>query len=81
VVRLVLGRVGWLVGSGVAAGVALSWWAVRFVSGTLLFGVTSHDTQTFAAAAGLLVAVSAAAAWLPARRASRIDPVHVLRET
>jgi predicted permease len=81
VVRLVLGRVGWLVGSGVAAGMALSWWAAQFVSGTLLYGVTSRDTQTFAAAAGVLLAVSAAAAWLPARRASRIDPVHVLRET
>jgi ABC-type antimicrobial peptide transport system permease subunit len=81
VVRLVLGRVGWLVGSGVAAGMALSWWAAQFVSGTLLYGVTPHDTRTFAAAAGVLVAVSAAAAWLPARRASRIDPVHVLRET
>jgi ABC-type antimicrobial peptide transport system permease subunit len=81
VVRLVLGRVGWLVGSGLVTGMALSWWASRFVSGTLLFGVTPHDTLTFVAAAAVLVAVSAAAAWLPARRASRIDPVQVLRET
>jgi predicted permease len=81
VVRLVLGRVGWLVGSGIVAGTALSWWASRFISGTLLYGVTSHDALTFIGSAAVLVAVSAAAAWLPARRASRIDPVHVLRET
>jgi predicted permease len=81
VVRLVLGRVGWLVGSGVVAGMALSWWASRFISGTMLYGVAPRDTPTFLAAAGVLIAVSAAAAWLPARRASRIDPVHVLRET
>jgi predicted permease len=81
VVRLVLGRVGWLVGSGVVAGLALSWWASRFISGTLLYGITSHDMATFAAAAVVLISVSAAAAWLPARRAARIDPVHVLRET
>jgi predicted permease len=81
VVRLVLGRVGWLVGSGVVAGTALSWWASRFISGTLLYGITSHDTLTFVASAGVLIVVSAAAAWLPARRASRIDPVDVLRET
>jgi predicted permease len=80
VVLLVLGRVGWLVGSGVVAGTALSWWASRFISGTLLYGVTSHDTATLVAAAAVLIAVSAAAAWLPARRASRIDPVNVLRE-
>jgi predicted permease len=81
VVRLVLGRVGWLVGSGAVAGMALSWWASRFISATLLYGVTPHDTLTLLAAAAVLIAVSAGAAWLPARRASRIDPVHVLRET
>jgi putative ABC transport system permease protein len=80
VVRLVLGRVGWLVGSGVVAGLALSWWASRFISGTLLYGITSHDMATFVSAAVVLISVSAAAAWLPARRAARIDPVHVLRE-
>jgi predicted permease len=81
VVRLVLGRVGWLVGSGVVVGIALSWWATQFISATLLYGVTPHDKATLVAAAAVLIAVSAAAAWLPARRASRIDPVHVLRVT
>jgi predicted permease len=81
VVRLVLRRVGWLVGSGIVVGIALSWWASRFISATLLYGVTVHDTLTFAGAAAVLALVSGAAAWLPARRASRIDPVHVLRET
>lgn len=81
VVRLVLWRVGWLVGTGVTAGMALSWWASRFISDTLLYGVTSHDTPTLLAAAAVLICISAVAAWLPARRASRLDPVLVLRET
>jgi predicted permease len=81
VVRLVLVRVGWLVGSGVVAGMALSWWASSFISTRLLYGVAVHDTRTFIDATLVLVSVSAAAAWLPARRAARIDPADVLRDT
>jgi putative ABC transport system permease protein len=80
VVWLVLGRVAVLVGLGVALGAALSLWASRFI-GTLLYGVEARDPMTFVGAALTLGAVGALAAWLPARRAARIDPARVLRET
>jgi putative ABC transport system permease protein len=80
VARLVLARVGWLVGLGVVAGGLLSLWASHFVS-ALLFGVEARDPATFTAAAVVLILVGALAGWLPARRAARIDPAHVLRES
>lgn len=78
-VALILLRVAVLVGLGIAAGAALSLWTSRFV-GSLLFGLAPRDPATLAAAAIVLVLVGAAAAWLPARRAARIDPARVLRE-
>jgi ABC-type antimicrobial peptide transport system permease subunit len=68
VVRLVLS----------AFGAALSAWAATYVA-TLLYGLEPRDPWTFAAAAALLSAVAVLAAWLPARRASRIDPMQALR--
>jgi predicted permease len=79
VVRLVLQRVAILVGAGVVAGGAVSWVSARFVA-TLLYGLKPHDPLTLAGAAVLLGAIGALAGWLPARRASRIDPARVLRE-
>ncbi|MEO6526612.1 MAG: ABC transporter permease [Gemmatimonadaceae bacterium] len=79
VVRLVLGRVALLVGGGVVLGAAIGWWASRFVE-TLLFGLAPRDPVTIAGAIVLLAAVGAFAGWLPAARASRIDPARVLRE-
>jgi putative ABC transport system permease protein len=81
VVRLVLGRVAWLVGVGIVAGIALSWWASKFIAASLLYGVTARDLTTFAAAAVALVGIGALAGWLPARRAARIDPTDALRES
>jgi ABC-type antimicrobial peptide transport system permease subunit len=60
---------------GLAAAFAVS----RFLS-SLLFGITSHDPATFAAVAALLLAVSAAAVLIPARRATKINPVVALRK-
>jgi putative ABC transport system permease protein len=80
VVRRVLARVAVLVAAGVVLGAVASAWAVRFVS-TLLFDVEARDPWTFAGSALLLIAVACAAAWLPARRAARIDPATVLRAT
>lgn len=80
VVRLVLSRVFSLVGIGIAVGVGVSLWMTRFVS-TLLFGLEPHDLGTFIGAALVLASVGIIAGWLPAHRASRIDPVTVLRES
>ncbi len=63
---------------GMLLGVASSWALARTLSG-LLFGVTSTDPATFAAMLLLLTAVAALAGYLPARRASRIDPMAALR--
>jgi predicted permease len=79
VVTLVLRRVAVLVGVGTLVGAAASLWASRFVS-TLLYGLEPRDPFTLAASILVLVAIGAMAGWLPARRASRVDPATVLRE-
>jgi putative ABC transport system permease protein len=67
-----------LVACGVITGVIVSVALTRFLS-TLLFDVQPTDPLTFASVVLLLVAVSAAACFLPARRAMRVDPVVALR--
>ncbi|HXV86045.1 MAG TPA: FtsX-like permease family protein, partial [Gemmatimonadales bacterium] len=79
VVHLVLGRVGTLVGLGVALGGAASWFAAPLVR-ALLYGLEPRDPTTLLAAAGTLIAVGLLAGWMPARRAAVIDPVETLRE-
>ena len=80
VVRLVLARVSLLVGGGIAVGSAVSLWAWQFVDG-LLYGLPPRDPATLLGAAFVLTAIGALAGWLPARRAGRIDPAAVLRES
>ena len=79
VLTLVLRRVAILVAIGVVIGGATSVWASRYVA-TLLFGLTPGDPATLTGAVLVLAAIGAVAGWVPARRASRIDPAHVLRE-
>ena len=79
IVHLVFRRVGVLIVAGLALGLAGSWWAARFIA-PLLFKVESRDPTTFAGTAAVLVAVGVLAAWVPARRAARLDPATVLRE-
>jgi putative ABC transport system permease protein len=67
-----------LVVCGVVAGVIASVALTRFL-GTLLFDVQPTDLLTFASVVLLLVAVSAVACFLPARRAMRVDPMVALR--
>jgi ABC-type antimicrobial peptide transport system permease subunit len=80
VVRLVLARVALLVAAGVAVGAGVSLWAARFVA-SLLYGLAPRDPTTLLGAAITLAVVAALAGWLPAHRASRIDPAQVLRES
>jgi hypothetical protein len=76
--RLVLAHSLGLVGLGTALGLAASF-ALSGLLDSLLFGVNPGDPGTLALAALTLVATAAAAAWIPAQRATRIDPVEALR--
>ncbi len=63
---------------GVVIGIAGAWWASRLL-GNLLYRVDPADTAAFLAAPAVLLIAAAAASWIPAWRASRLDPVVVLR--
>ena len=76
---LVLRQIALPVGAGVVAGLALAALAGRLAAG-VLYGVSAADPFTFAASALGLAASAAAAAYLPARRASRLDPSRALRQ-
>ena len=69
-----------LASCGVALGLAASA-ALAGALTTLLFGIVPHDLLTFSTAPLLLCAVAFAAVWIPARRASRIDPAEILRRS
>jgi putative ABC transport system permease protein len=79
VVAMIVGQGMRLVLLGVAAGLAAAL-AVTRVASSLLFGVSATDPLTFAAVALLLSGVALAACLLPARRATRIDPLTALRD-
>jgi putative ABC transport system permease protein len=76
--RLVLGEGLRLAGVGIAVGIVLSLVATRLL-GTMLYGVTPTDPLTFAIVPVLLAGVALLASYLPARRATRIDPTTALR--
>jgi predicted permease len=78
VVRMVLLDAGRMVAAGIVIGLAAAFVLSRYVE-SQLFGVPAADLVVYAAAAGTLAAVAALAAFVPARRASRIDPVSALR--
>ena len=78
VLRLVLTRALQIVVAGLVVGLAGAA-AVTRVLQRFLFGVTSTDPIVFTAVTLLLLAVGLMAAWLPARRATRIDPCVALR--
>lgn len=76
--RLVLGRAALLIAIGAGLGVAGSVLLVRFIA-KLLFGTAPLDPLTFAAVPILLATVALIASYIPARRATRIDPIVALR--
>lgn len=78
VITMMLREAGTLVAIGVVIGTVLSLAAGR-AAPALLFGLEPHDPVTLGVAALLLAAVAAAASYLPARRASRLDPLTALR--
>jgi ABC-type antimicrobial peptide transport system permease subunit len=89
-VRLALGAPGWslewlvvrqgigLALVGVAVGVPLALLATRLLR-VFVFGITPHDPATFAVVGAVLVVVAAAAAFIPARRTTKMDPLEALR--
>jgi predicted permease len=78
VVWLVMREVLTLVGTGIVLGLAGAWGLGRLVS-SQLYGVTANDPATIAGAAVLLAAVALVAGYVPARRATRVNPVLALR--
>jgi ABC-type antimicrobial peptide transport system permease subunit len=79
VVRLVLREAIVLLGAGTIVGLVLAAAAAR-ATASLLFGLQPGDPATLAAAVAVLGAVGVLASYLPARRASRLEPTVVLRE-
>jgi predicted small integral membrane protein len=79
VVAMILGETAWLLIAGLALGGGLAYAASLLIT-SRLYGVAPQDPLTLALAAGLLVAVALGAAYLPAQRASRVDPMGALRQ-
>ena len=77
--RLVVGQGLLLAGIGVTIGLGASFGVTRVMS-SLLYGVKATDAATFAAVAAVLSAVAALACYIPARRATRVDPIIALHQ-
>jgi putative ABC transport system permease protein len=78
ILKLVVGQGMWLTVAGVVAGVVASLMLTRLLS-SLLFGVHAVDVTVFGGAALVLVGAAFVACYLPARRATQVDPIVVLR--
>jgi putative ABC transport system permease protein len=79
VLKLIVGRALFLTLAGIAIGLTAALALAREIS-SILYGVRSTDSLTYACASLLLIAVALLASYIPARRAMRINPMVVLRE-
>jgi predicted permease len=78
-IAMILRETGWLVIAGIIAGGAASVAALRLIT-SRLYGLSPNDPATFAFGILSLTLVAAIATWLPAHRASRVDPLVALRQ-
>jgi predicted permease len=78
VVRMVLRQGLWLAAAGIAVGLTAALGLSRLLQG-MLFGISPTEPATYAAVAAVLLAITALACWLPARRAARVDPMIAMR--
>jgi predicted permease len=78
ILGMIAREVAVLLGAGLAAGMLITLWATRAV-GEVLFGLRPNDPSTLLMAVAVLTTVSAAATYLPALRAARLDPTEALR--
>jgi predicted permease len=78
VYQLILREAAWLIGIGIVAGLFCAVGAATLIRG-LLFGVRSWDAATLAAVACVLAVFALLASYIPARRASQVDPMEALR--
>lgn len=78
VLGLVMKQGAGMIGMGVGIGIVLALFLTRLMA-SLLFGVTSSDLPTFLSVTGILFGVALAACYIPARRATRVDPIQTLR--
>jgi len=78
ILQLILARTLKLTAAGILAGLIAAFFLSKFLS-TILFGIAVHDSVTFIAVPCCLIAIALLAGYLPARRATRVDPVTSLR--
>jgi len=79
VIRMILRDSLWLAGVGVLLGIPCTYAIGKFLRSSL-YGIQPFDAVTAAASLFILLAAALLAAWIPARRAARIDPIIALRE-
>jgi putative ABC transport system permease protein len=78
VLRLIVGQGMRLAAAGLVLGLLVAFAAMRLL-GSLLFGVSAHDPLTFAAVSTVLAIAAVMACYIPARRATKVDPIIALR--
>src|ERR1700690_1386359 len=78
VLGLVMKQGALLTGIGVAVGLVAALGLTRLMA-SLLFGVQPTDVATCISVSGILIAVALCASYIPARRATQVDPMHALR--